>query len=416
MSCVDIDPAPKENEDFTVVPPVMCTSSAFKTSTRAYVSFYDSDDESTVPDMTVGHLDIEEEEESFDFCTEDDCEVDEIVIEQEIVETQNTETPGEYNIEELFFDDVSELTDKTNHDDDDKKKDEFEQVWNRILVLPEIGQNMFEFAMMAREGLAFPDDRRLLEHPNVWIADTAASVHMTPHRSGLRNLRQSKLHVALGDQSSMASKRVGDLHGRICDRYGNELSRRIMHDVAVIGTGYNLFSLSKLKMLGWKLFGDKDAIWMTKGNGKIRFDIPISTKKGRIYAVYIRRELGTIALDAKGQQKVIEYDTAHRMLGHQGAAATQAIGKYLNWLVGSHDKDSPCEACAKGKAKRETLPTPSPNDPLKAGERRAYLDISIVKGKIDKQKKIEFKAPAKPNWRVIVDGKTKYKVSEFFAT
>jgi hypothetical protein len=49
--------------------------------------------------------------------------------------------------------------------------------------------------------LTFPTDNKILLDPNIWITDTAASVHMTAHRTGLinvvgggriaRNVRQS---------------------------------------------------------------------------------------------------------------------------------------------------------------------------------------------------------------------------------
>jgi hypothetical protein len=36
--------------------------------------------------------------------------------------------------------------------------------------------------------LTFPNGSKLLLDPNVWIADTAASVHMTAHQEGLINI------------------------------------------------------------------------------------------------------------------------------------------------------------------------------------------------------------------------------------
>ena len=36
-------------------------------------------------------------------------------------------------------------------------------------------------------GMAFPDSQALLNLPYFWIADTAASTHMTPHKVGMVN-------------------------------------------------------------------------------------------------------------------------------------------------------------------------------------------------------------------------------------
>jgi hypothetical protein len=34
-------------------------------------------------------------------------------------------------------------------------------------------------------GLTFPNSQKILEDPNVWIGDTAATTHSTPHTLGL---------------------------------------------------------------------------------------------------------------------------------------------------------------------------------------------------------------------------------------
>jgi hypothetical protein len=38
--------------------------------------------------------------------------------------------------------------------------------------------NKVEYLLMAME---FPTDQKFLDNPNVWIGDTGASVHMSPH-------------------------------------------------------------------------------------------------------------------------------------------------------------------------------------------------------------------------------------------
>lgn len=47
---------------------------------------------------------------------------------------------------------------------------------------------------------------------------------------------------------------------------------------------------------GWKLHGDNDAIWLTKDDMTLRFDIKISTKKRMIFAAYIRREIAAAGI------------------------------------------------------------------------------------------------------------------------
>jgi hypothetical protein len=52
---------------------------------------------------------------------------------------------------------------------------------------------------------------------------------------------------------------------------------------------YNLFSITKLQNDGWTLGGNADAIWLTKGDVGIKFDIKIPTPKGVLYAIYHQR-------------------------------------------------------------------------------------------------------------------------------
>jgi hypothetical protein len=53
---------------------------------------------------------------------------------------------------------------------------------------------------------------------------------------------------------------------------------------------YNLFSITKLQNESWILSGDANAIWLTKGDIEIKFDIKIPTPKGLLYAMYHQRD------------------------------------------------------------------------------------------------------------------------------
>ncbi len=41
-------------------------------------------------------------------------------------------------------------------------------------------------------GVTFPLQQDLLDDPNVWIADSAAPVHSTPHSISLTNVKEAK--------------------------------------------------------------------------------------------------------------------------------------------------------------------------------------------------------------------------------
>ena len=54
---------------------------------------------------------------------------------------------------------------------------------------------------------------------------------------------------------------------------------------------------------GWHLFGNKDKIWMEKGEHKVTFDVKIPIPKGAVFAIHVKRanskEMENIAIDIK---------------------------------------------------------------------------------------------------------------------
>jgi hypothetical protein len=151
--------------------------------------------------------------------------------------------------------------------------------------------NRVEYLLTAME---FPKDQKFLDNPNVWIGDTGASVHMTPHRSGMHDVKKSK-HVdaiTMGNGKSEDSAVIGSVDGRLCDKNGNVLNDAKIIDVTthLPKAKYNLFSITKLQNNGWTLGGNADAIWLTKGDVEIKFDIKIPTPKGVLYAMYHERK------------------------------------------------------------------------------------------------------------------------------
>ena len=76
-------------------------------------------------------------------------------------------------------------------------------------------------------GLTFPNDVKLLKDPNIWITDTGASVHMTPHKEGL----MKQVAAASGDGIVMGNERkeqtamYGELAREVFDRNGNVVMR-----------------------------------------------------------------------------------------------------------------------------------------------------------------------------------------------
>ncbi len=102
--------------------------------------------------------------------------------------------------------------------------------------------------------LTFPNKSNLLLDPNVWIADTGASVHMTSHRQGFINERKASdsAHITMGNGAIETASIVGTLPGTVCDQYGNLLMRTAITDVTYLPNAtYNLFSLTQMMAKGW---------------------------------------------------------------------------------------------------------------------------------------------------------------------
>jgi hypothetical protein len=147
--------------------------------------------------------------------------------------------------------------------------------------------NRVEYLLNAME---FPKDQKILDNPNIWIGDTGASVHMTMHRNGMNGIKKAK-HVdaiTMGNGKSKDAAVIGNIDGRLCDKNGNVLKDAKISDVThdLPKGKYNLFSITKLQNDGWILGGNADAIWLTKGDIEIKFDIKIPTPKGVLYAMY----------------------------------------------------------------------------------------------------------------------------------
>ena len=91
-------------------------------------------------------------------------------------------------------------------------------------------KNKTEFLMGA---LTFPEEQGLLEDPNVWIADTAATVHMTPHKNGISMVRTATGAdaITMGNGHQEQASQIANIVGTMCDKFGNEIGTATMTDV-----------------------------------------------------------------------------------------------------------------------------------------------------------------------------------------
>ena len=104
-----------------------------------------------------------------------------------------------------------------------------------------------ECRLMTTKNL-FPDSNDLLQMPEIWIGDTAATTDMTPHQMGMTEVAgpQDDIHVVMGNKQVEKSTAVGCISSVVCDNQGNQkLNVKMMDVVLVPDCTFNLFSLLK---------------------------------------------------------------------------------------------------------------------------------------------------------------------------
>jgi hypothetical protein len=155
-----------------------------------------------------------------------------------------------------------------------------------------------DLADIALCAMKFPNSMKLLLDPNVWIADTGATIHATPNTISMikKSDRNGNDSVTMVNRKSEATEWYGDLPVTLCDMEGNTKGDPKMTHVAYVPTSkFNLFSLTRMMINNWI------RIWLEKGRKKIVFDIKITTSTGAIYCAYMKRkfELTNLSTDGK---------------------------------------------------------------------------------------------------------------------
>jgi hypothetical protein len=225
----------------------------------------------------------------------------------------------------------------------------------------------------------------------------------------------AKDSVTMGNGKSKSASSIRPLTGTLCNMHGGELTKSTMRAVTHLPTGKsNLFSITKMQKSGWLLHGDDKAIWLTKGENKITFDIIIPTPEGMVSAMYFNRneEIANVNVNGTGPTVVapvtMNIEQAHAKFGHSTEEDARKTAKELGITL-TRGTLRPCEACTVAKAKQKNLIKKSTHiSAIKKDERRIFIDISTVK-KAQKGKDL-----ARPNWYLMVDERTQMKFSKFY--
>ena len=220
----------------------------------------------------------------------------------------------------------------------------------------------------------------MLRDPNIFIGDTGATADVTHDKTGCINETENgALSVGIEGEASKCVSQV-DLPGIICDKHGNEKLHVTLKKMRFNPkANFNLLSLTKLIMDGWKMTGDEEAIVMRKGGAEIRFDIVIKTERGAIFATYIKRrnapELQGGMVVQEGSKMNVE--KAHDLLGHSNEDTTRTTAKHLGWALTKGAK--PCQSCAEAKAKKKIIPKKTEGKKASRPNERLFQDLATVK-------------------------------------
>jgi hypothetical protein len=120
-----------------------------------------------------------------------------------------------------------------------------------------------------------PEHKELLMNPNIWIGETAATVHMTPHEDGMINVKNMSGCITVGNGQTMMATKTGNIMCEIQNKRDKTTISGLLTDVCLTTSSpFNLFSVTKMMKQGWKLDGTYAAgITLTKGDDELRFDI-----------------------------------------------------------------------------------------------------------------------------------------------
>ena len=123
------------------------------------------------------------------------------------------------------------------------------------------------------------------------IGDTGASSDTTTLDLGFQNKEPANAadHIVDASGNDLIGKTAGDVSGVFCDKYGTERNKVIIEEMVYSpDSEFNVFSLTIRLDAGYELGDDKNAIWISKGDQKIGFDIKIKTLNEAIFVAYFK--------------------------------------------------------------------------------------------------------------------------------
>ena len=217
----------------------------------------------------------------------------------------------------------------------------------------------------------------LLEDLCIWIGDTAATMHMTPHAVGMvpnKDDNMKGLAITVGNGVQEITAMHGTIKGQMFNKNGIGVSTVIFNNVAYSPQmKYSLFSLSQLMDDDWKRMGDTKGIMMIKKGNKLVFDIKVRTNTGLVYCLYINCMSNKIACPSITHRRPWSINDAHEWLGHPGKDVKHKIVKGLN--LNMQPGLGTCWACTMANAKQKNVVQFGLHEHSQVSGERLFLDL-----------------------------------------
>jgi hypothetical protein len=158
-------------------------------------------------------------------------------------------------------------------------------------------------------------DKFQVEDPTIWIADTGAKGHSTPHLELLSdcNPQEENVTVVMGNGNEEKVTNVDTVKGEAINKSGELQGLIDLSGVMFLKNGcYILLSVTKIMNAGWKLQGDESSISLEIKDKKLTFDIKIHTTRGVLFAVKIKQlEVNAIVKELPEKVKEMSPIEAH---------------------------------------------------------------------------------------------------------
>jgi hypothetical protein len=130
------------------------------------------------------------------------------------------------------------------------------------------------------------------ESQDIWIADTGTTSHVTKHTEGGRKHRQTSVWTHGFTGETIQPDCEMNILVTYVDVNGTEKFNVMLGDIQTNEKlNYNLFSVTKMLLKGYKLKGDKHLITVWNQTRPIVFDLVIRTKNGALFCAKFTRNL-----------------------------------------------------------------------------------------------------------------------------